>query len=108
MSKNVQAIADMVQKKERRIIVASGNKKVLLRTEAIYYLESVDGATFAYLKNQVYKVFDGLGSLAESYEYCVFPRCSKSMVINVYKINHLRSEPGNRIRATMENGEQVI
>ena len=35
-------------------------------------------------------------------------RCAKSMVINIYKIRYLRSEPGNRIRATMDNGEQVM
>lgn len=30
------------------------------------------------------------------------------MILNLYKISFLKSEPGNRIRATMENGEQVM
>ena len=27
---------------------------------------------------------------------------------NIYRIDHLKSEPGNRILATMENGEKVM
>ena len=30
------------------------------------------------------------------------------MVLNLYRIAALKSEPGSRIRATMENGEQVM
>lgn len=37
-----------------------------------------------------------------------FFRCSKSMVINIYRINKLKSMSGNRIDVTMDNGEHVI
>ncbi len=37
-----------------------------------------------------------------------FFRCSKSMVINIYRISYLESKPGNRIDAMMDNGEHVI
>ena len=35
-------------------------------------------------------------------------RCSKSMIINIYRISRLQSESGGRINAVMENGEHVI
>lgn len=108
LNETVEAIANIVQKKERRIIAISEGKTVLLLPEKVFYLESVDGAAFAYLKNQVYRVSEGLGKLAKDYEGYGFFRCSKSMVINIYKIDYLKSESGNRIRATMENGEQVM
>lgn len=80
----------------------------MLLPESILYLESVDGVTYAYLKDRVCRVQSSLFELALCYEGRGFFRCSKSMVLNLYKISFLKSEPGNRIRATMENGEQVM
>lgn len=72
------------------------------------YLESVDGVVYAYLADRVLQVKISLWTAAAGFEGRGFLRCSKSMVINLYKISHLKSEPGNRICATMENGEQVM
>lgn len=108
MNEQIEAIAGMVQGKNHKISAYGDGRMHLLFPESIYYLESVDGATFAYLKDKVYKVQMSLWELAVCYESRGFFRCSKSMVLNIYKISYLKSEPGNRILATMENGEQVM
>ncbi|MDE6606541.1 MAG: LytTR family transcriptional regulator DNA-binding domain-containing protein, partial [Lachnospiraceae bacterium] len=81
---------------------------ILITPQDDYYFESVDGGTFAYAEDKVGRVSESLGELAGRYEERGFFRCSKSMVLNIYKISHLKSEPGNRICATMENDEQVF
>lgn len=108
MNDQIKAIAGMVNGFGQRISGAAGDKTVLLLPEDIFYLESVDGMTWAYLADQVCRVQESLGELALRYEARGFFRCAKSMVLNIYKIRYLKSEPGNRIRATMENGEQVM
>lgn len=108
MNARIEAIAAMVRDMEPRICGSADGTQLLLRPEEIFYLESVDGATFAYLAKRVCQVAAGLQALAACYGGRGFFRCSKSMVINIYRIRELRSEPGNRIRATMENGEQVM
>lgn len=108
MNEQIEAIAGMVQGSGQKISAYENGKMYLLLPENIFYLESVDGITYAYLKDKVYKVQMSLWELAICYESRGFFRCSKSMVINIYKIGCLKSEPGNRIRATMENGEQVM
>lgn len=108
MNEQIEAIAAMVQGMEPKIHASEDGKQFLLQPEEIFYLESVDGATFAYLKERVCRVSAGLGELAACFAGRGFFRCSKSMVLNIYKISYLKSEPGNRIRATMENGEQVM
>ena len=90
------------------ICAASDGQTLLLSPEDILYLESVDGVTYAYLEERVLKVQMSLFELAMAYGSRGFLRCSKSMVLNIYKINFLKSESGSRIRATMENGEQVM
>ncbi|MDO4333339.1 MAG: LytTR family DNA-binding domain-containing protein [Eubacteriales bacterium] len=108
MNEQIRSLARIVRGMEQRISAFAEGKQFLLTPEEILYLESVDGVTFAYLADRVCRVSAGLGELAVYYEGRGFFRCSKSMALNIYKIHYLKSEPGNRIRATMENGEQVM
>ncbi len=108
MTGQIQSIIGIVQGRGQKLRAVCGGETLLFDPEDIFYLESVDGGTFAYSKDRVGKVSEGLGELAVRYEDRGFFRCSKSMVLNIYKISYLKSEPGNRIRATMENEEQVL
>lgn len=108
LNNEVESIASIVQSSGKRIEGYEDGRQLFLLPEQIYYFESVDGTTYAYLKDMVCKVNDSLERLAIRYEDRGMFRCSKSMVINIYKISYLKSEPGNRICATMENGEQVM
>ena len=82
MNGQIEMIAALAEGKAPKISARYDDEVILVSPESILYLESVDGVTWAYL--------------------------SKSMVINIYRISALRSEPGNRILAQMENGEQVM
>lgn len=107
MTGQIQAIVEIVQGTGKKIKAVWEEQTFLLNPEEVYYFESVDGGTFAYADDKVGRVSESLGELAVRYEGRGFFRCSKSMVLNIYKISYLKSEPGNRIRATMENNEQV-
>lgn len=108
MNGQIEAIVRIVQGNGQEICAFADGRTFLLKPEQILYLESVDGATYAYLEDKVCKVQMSLLKLSVCFENRGFFRCSKSMVLNIYKISYLKSEPGNRIRATMENGEQVM
>ena len=108
MTPQLEAIVSIVQGTEQRLSGTVEKEKVLVSPEEILYLESVDGVTWAYLPDQLCRLGQSLGELAAFYAGRGFFRCSKSMVLNINKIERLKSEPGCRIRATMENGEQVM
>lgn len=108
MNERIEAIAGMVQGKNCKICAYENGRMHLIFPEHILYLESVDGITFAYLKDKVCKVQMSLLEASVCYADRGFFRCAKSMVINIYRIGHLKSEPGSRILATMENGEKVM
>lgn len=108
MTPQIEAIADMVQGTGQKLSGVWQGERILISPEEVFYLESVDGASFAYLRDKVCRVAGGVGELAAFYAGRGFFRCSKSMALNIHRIERLKSEPGNRIRATMENGEQVM
>ncbi|MDO5423758.1 MAG: LytTR family DNA-binding domain-containing protein [Eubacteriales bacterium] len=108
MNETVEAIASIVRGTEPKIAALWEGQTIFLPPEKIYYLENVDGVTYAYLEDRVAKVPESLRALEMRFGSRGFFRCSKSMILNLYKIGYLKSEPESRIRATMENGEQVI
>lgn len=108
MTPQIEAIVSIVQGTEQRLTGTVDKEKVLVSPEQILYLESVEGTTWAYLSDKVCRLSESLGELSALHAGRGFFRCSKSMVLNIHRIERLRSEPGNRIRATMENGEQVM
>lgn len=93
---------------EEKILCADGDKKYMLTTGSVLYIESVDRTTFVYTADGVYKSSLSLQALELAYAEKGFFRCSKSMILNIYRIAELKSEAGGRIDAAMENGEHVI
>lgn len=74
----------------------------------IYYFESVDNKTYAYLKNKVYEIKNRLYELEELYDQRQFFRCSKSVIINLLKIESVKPALNGRFTAILKNGEQII
>lgn len=108
MNKQIEMIAALAEGKTSKISARYNDEMILLSPEAILYLESVDGVTWAYLADKVCRIYESLEKAALAWGERGFFRCSKSMVINIYRISTLKSESGNRILALMENGEKVM
>ena len=81
---------------------------VCLRPGEVLYAESVEERTWLYCERQVYRTALTLLELGSRYEPVGFCRVSRSMVVNLHGIRQLKSCPGNRIEATMRNGEKVL
>lgn len=74
----------------------------------ILYIETVDDKTFAYTLTDVFRLEYSLATLSEMLDDISFFRCSKSMILNIDKVEKLKSLPSNRIDATMQGGEHII
>ncbi|AXQ78129.1 LytTR family transcriptional regulator [Streptococcus chenjunshii] len=97
-------------------LIASQDEKLLGQTEEgqrfvlvseILYFESVDGRVYAYTAGEVLQVAQNLKELANLYPDSFF-RCSKSMLINILRIAHFKSQAYGRIEAGLDNGENII
>jgi DNA-binding LytR/AlgR family response regulator len=108
MTNELSSILSLIRNQEKKIIGLLNEEKYLLSPEEIYYVESVDNIVFIYTYDEVYRTFYSLNELENQYSKKGFFRCNKSAIINVYQIASLRSEVGNRIDATLNNGEHII
>lgn len=108
MSDELREIIEYVERKDRRLIGYQDGNQIMVSPSDVIYLESVDGTTYIYTENNVLKAGMSLMSAEDQYSDNGYFRCSKSMVINIYRIQQLKSMPGNRIDAKMDNGEHVV
>ncbi|MBQ9333106.1 MAG: LytTR family transcriptional regulator [Lachnospiraceae bacterium] len=74
----------------------------------ILYIESVDEKIFAYTCDDVVRLEGTLAGIIQKLGDERFFRCSKSMIINIDKVDSLHSLSSNRIDATMEGGEHIM
>lgn len=107
-TREIERIIECVKGQTNKIIASKEEKSFLVASKDVIYLESVDGVTYLYTAQDVYRTKLTLAEAESMYEEEGFFRCSKSMVINLYKIHTLKSLSGNRIDAAMDNGEHVI
>lgn len=108
MNREIEDIVLAASGGESRIPCSDGDSKYMVTARSVLYAESVDRVTFVYTAEGVYRAPCTLEALELSYSAKGFFRCSKSMIVNIYRISRLQSEPGGRINATMENGEHVL
>lgn len=74
----------------------------------IFYLETVERRCFAYLENEVYQVDFHLRNFQERFGGNGFIQIGKSMIVNVYKIDRIKTDSNMRMRLIMENGEVLV
>lgn len=108
MTSKIQRIICFLNENEKKIVVSSDGKQILLEPYEIFYFETVDGKNFAYAKENVYRVEATLSEIEVMLQKSGFFRCSKSMVINIKRIRSLKSLSCNRIDAMLENEEHVM
>lgn len=108
MTPEIEHLISFLNRGQTRLIGYQNKTQHIVKPDEILYIESVDGKTFAYLKNDVLRLDYQLYQLEELLTSINFFRCSKSMIVNIDKVASLKSLPSNRIDAVMCNGEHVL
>lgn len=104
----IEDIVRFIEGQGEKLVGMKDGQQFVIRPHSVIYLESVDGITYLYTEKEVYKTSLTLTGAEAAYAEEGYFRCSKSMVINLYRIEKLKSMSGNRIDATMDNGEHVV
>lgn len=82
-------------------------EKMLVPGE-ILYIEVVDRKPYAYLKDSVWRISYGLQQFAEQFGAAGFVRINKSMLVNVYHIQELKTQINMRVNILLDNGEEIV
>ncbi|MGF7144900.1 DNA-binding LytR/AlgR family response regulator [Anaerotaenia torta] len=74
----------------------------------IFYLEVVDRRCYAYLEQEVYQVDYSLRDFQERFYNNGFIQIGKSLLVNVYKVTHMKTDFNMKMQLQMENGETLV
>ena len=74
----------------------------------ICYFEAVDNRVFAYLDTKVFEIHSKLYELEQQYGNADFFRVSKSVIVNLSKVDHFSPMFQGRMDACMTNKEHVV
>lgn len=108
MTPEVERIINFLNRGQAKLVGWKEKTRMVLELNKILYIESVDGKTFAYTEEEVLRLDYLLSQLQQILSAINFFRCSKSMIVNIDKVQSLKSLPSNRIDATMCNGEHIM
>lgn len=104
----VQDIVDFVKSREGQILgILDGNEYEVPVSE-IYYIESVDSRCFLYCEGRVYEAKQKLYELEQALAAKRFLRVSKSVLLNLMKVDALKPAMNGRFLALLKNREQII
>ena len=108
ITEEVREIAAFVRSRQGTLSGAKDARQYEIAVSDIYYIESVDGKTFLYTKEQVYETGRRLYELEELLKPKHFLRVSKSTLLNLLKIRSIRPALNGRFSAVLHSGEEVI
>ncbi len=108
MTEYLAGIVEYLEGKSEKLAGTKDGQQFLINVQDILYLESVDGVIYFYTKSEVYRTGHTLALFETLYAREGFFRCSKSVMLNIYRIKRLKSMAGNRIDAMMDNGEHIV
>ena len=92
---SVCEILNYLRKHSKRLLGKSDDSDILFSLNDVFYFESVDKKTFAYLEDQVLRIDLRLQELEDAFFENGFVRISKTTVLNM------------RVIAVLENGEKI-
>ena len=108
LTDNVSRLKRHIENFGTGIKASKDGETIMLKLSAILYAESVDKKTFIYTESKVYETDKRLYELEEMLDKRDFFRCSKSVIINIGKIEKLKPEITRNILATLSNGEVIV
>ena len=108
LNEDVEQVLAFMGQGNPRLLGWKDDERAVISPRELLYIESVEGKTFGYAEQEVYRLNYTLHQLEVLLQREYFFRCSKSMIMNINKVAALRSLSSNRIDATMENGEHIM
>ena len=81
---------------------------VRLNYQDVFYFEANENRVFAYCSSEVYEVRYKLYELENLFAPWDFVRCSKSLIVNMEKIESLSPLFSGQLEAHLNNGERIV
>ena len=108
VTEDVREIERFVKSRQGSLSGVQNSRQYEIAVPDIYYIESVDGRTFLYTKDQAYETPHRIYELDSLLQKRHFLRISKSTLLNLMKVRSIRPALNGRFTAVLQSGEEVI
>ena len=107
-TKDIDDIKNYVLSKDTALTGTLDERLYRFSLDEVFYFEAVGERVYAYLEKNVYELKKRLYELENAYSQGHFIRCSKSVLINLMKVESLSPALNGRFTAHLKNKEKVI
>ena len=105
---NIKEIVRFLELRQGKVEGKEGDSLVSIPVMDIFYIEAVDNKAFIYLQKECYESKLRLYELEEALSGHSFVRISKSVIVNLMKVESIRPALNGRYMCRLMNGEDVI
>ena len=104
----VREIVAFVKSRQGQLTGSIDDRQYEVPLTDIFYIESVDNKVFLYTKDKVYETKQKIYEFESVLKAKHYLRISKSMLLNLMKVESIRPALNGRFSAVLRSGEQVI
>lgn len=108
LTEEVREIVAFVKTRQGQLTGTQEGKQYEIAVTDLAYVEAVDNKVFLYTQKQVYETRQKLYELEELLREKYFLRVSKSLLLNLMKVQSLRPAMNGRMMAVLKGGEEII
>ena len=108
LTEEVREIVAFVKTRQGQLTGMQDGKQFEIAVTDLLYVEAVDNKVFLYTQKQAYETRQKLYELEELLREKYFLRVSKSLLLNLMKVQSLRPAMNGRMLAVLKGGEEII
>ena len=108
MNSRLEKIVRSINQYSTSITGKKDGKEFQVPLEFVVYLESVEGKTFFYTKEQAYESGETLQGLEEKLVHTSLCRISKSVLVNMEHIQSIEPYPNHRLLLNLFSKDRLI
>lgn len=108
MTEEVREIVAFVKTRQGQLTGMLEGKQFEIAVTDLAYVEAVDNKVFLYTQKQVYETRQKLYELEELLREKYFLRVSKSLLLNLMKVQSIKPAMNGRMLAVLRGGEEII
>ena len=108
IDERLQKLIDQIRLYSFSIIAKKDKEIYQISLKDVYYIESIEEKTFVYLEKEVYEASLKLYELEEQLVNTSYIRVSKSIILNIEKLQSIKPLINGKLEATLKNQEKVL
>lgn len=104
----VSRIIQKLKAEEQFLIGSENGRNYKVLMPDIFYIESVDKRTFVYTRDMVFRSEKRFYQLENELKEHDFVKVSRSCLVNINELVHIKTLSNSRLEAELTNGEKII